>query len=1508
MDPNALQQQQQQQQQLLRAIAISSLHLPSFTAQDRQQAYVILEDFKKYDGRIPICIGWLHSLTHVYNQEHDITIATKLLALEIFSAFLVKGYSALNESDRLAFRQAVLKASQMAVSSASSASSLSSSFLSFTAGGTRILARKLAAILEGIMIRDFPQRWTTFMNEVFVSHQQGGLWYDQPGPTSGRDVGIKICLECLKLAAEDCTDSDFNAKISTTRRNDVLTGLNEVSNHFLPLLFQLLEHYPLLQQAKQTLHNMHTYLASQNRTIHSMTAEESSMYQQELALVEELSVMIADTLVTLHRFCCSMPLNWITGGPSSSSSSTISISGISGSESNSANNTSNTPDFVVPLLYLLRESEAEIQVLAVHCLEQLVLRGKLSFTRWVGLLTELPSAIQEANQAFATTQEHRKARIVANGDQEEPPDALTSQLGFHRALSRLMSHVLSSYISHITSSKQILEQKGNHYDKFAAFVRVLVDLLHHPSGRICTEQINTWTALLRDPQMTKTGLLQPFIGEVVSCYTDQMVKVRWEDVENQVHPYTQLMEASFDDEDEYDNWVSDFRSRASLLFKFSGNTEPQITCQVLNARVQSLLTRYGNGEPRDYLDPSNGQLTQKSEAVMQFEGICQPLENAMSGIPSWALDEQASSAGRDNRVQIRAGTRAVLAELAKSLVGWDPTHIWLKFRRASLLDSLKYFWQYDPSTLLPAIDSLIRYLGLSDEWRPNQAQSGPTKLSGEIVGLKKKSGVTLVSVSRKVPHHLVPWLTQLSNATNALLSSSGLIPTNQMHLYEFLSCIATAVDDPIARSNFIGNVLSSAVETLESRPVQQCISSVTAFLEALGVAQAGSNPASVTDSENVKRVTGNYNRIFTALNQLLSVGRRCHEATRKKRMPVSVTSLFGQGMGQQNFPDEGPLSINDLAVNDPFVPLWHRILPILLQIMEVTLGVWRPENQASLLTNSYQRYVFAISEDEAFLSKTHDARSGGVFGEGGTAGSVVAGASRRDINLVPKWSGWFSELRNTCFQMMGLLAMQRVLFAPEIASLYPRVVSVLTDTTNIRSMENRQFIQFQKHVLEILMVSCPAPLYKTHLEPILGPIFEHIRYRMEKTWLPILSAPGLSGSFSEPTRALTSAECNNAAALALRGGEEYFSWFYAHCGLFVGDLDSVTAEAAVEKSRVELSRTFSDMMQVTLALKGDWALVLANQAKEEQALKKNDSSRLVSGPLTRLSDEGVQLNADGTPKRDDQASIDARKLLRINGLCHFLLLESETIAGNLTVTVVQCLGYPDAYTCRRITKICHRILETVAWSPQYAQLLGQHMLTQAVKNIVIEPKWMVGIEWDMINVVRDIYCRLVLGQTFQFGGQGAGQQQVSIAPNDSSYEQAKAADQPLQGGGILTVPSDVARQVLVSLPGSSAALVLELEKKLKSKRSAKDQKDSIRDFLRMVADQISEMSPTAVAGGAAAGIFDRAVQEESLLHSHTRSKAVPDLPEKLVLHSHVMKSKAKAEDEPQNLSLSLFDS
>jgi Exportin-5 family len=410
----------------------------------------------------------------------------------------------------------------------------------------------------------------------------------------------------------------------------------------------------------------------------------------------------------------------------------------------------------------------------------------------------------------------------------------------------------------------------------STFLRLLVDMLHHPSGRVCGEQIATWTTLLRDPVIAKTNLLTPFAEELMNTYMDHVIKIRWEDVDDQTHPQVDLMEASWDDEDEYDSWLGEYRSRSTQFFKFLGSVEPLIAASVLNKRTQLLLQKYGNGAPLDHLYPGNNQLTQKSEAVMQFEGLIQPLDTALNGLPVWALEDDRGNT-QSNRTAIRSAVRESLSQLANGLVSWNPTYLWLKFRRAQLLESMKHFWVYQPTSLLLGVDALLGYLGAKDDWNP-----GGSELSGEVVSLRKKSGVSLVALAKKVPHHLVAWIGPLSEAVRMHLSSNTLLAPNRMHLYEFLSCVATAVEDPVARANFVSDVLSDAISVLESAEFQQNVASIDSYLQWLGISEAATNPSSVANPQHVQQVSASFERVFSAFSQVLSVGKRCHEAKRRQ--------------------------------------------------------------------------------------------------------------------------------------------------------------------------------------------------------------------------------------------------------------------------------------------------------------------------------------------------------------------------------------------------------------------------------------------------------------------------------------------------------------------------------------------------------------------------------------------------------------------------------------------------
>lgn len=181
-----------QEETVLRAIVISSSSTWSgqpIVASDRQTAFAVLTEFSNFPGRIPVILNWLQQPQVIAGGNNDCTVAAKLYACELLATLFKTGYSRLSEKERLTLRAALLTAaSQVGQTSITD---------------SRILPNKLASLLASLMVRDFPQRWTTCIDDLF-----GNLWSETP------QMGIKICLEILKNVAEDCTDSDFNAKVS----------------------------------------------------------------------------------------------------------------------------------------------------------------------------------------------------------------------------------------------------------------------------------------------------------------------------------------------------------------------------------------------------------------------------------------------------------------------------------------------------------------------------------------------------------------------------------------------------------------------------------------------------------------------------------------------------------------------------------------------------------------------------------------------------------------------------------------------------------------------------------------------------------------------------------------------------------------------------------------------------------------------------------------------------------------------------------------------------------------------------------------------------------------------------------------------------------------------------------------------------------------------------------------------------------------------------------------------
>lgn len=191
-------------------------------------------------------------------------------------------------------------------------------------------------------------------------------------------------------------------------------------------MFSLMaEEYGILVSAKQNLFQMEDYLLQNGRSVYQMTSEERSQYTIEENRQELAGNLVAQSLITMEKFCRYMPLDWVT-------------------------TTDNGYDFISVFLHLLREDTASLQVSSLACLEAVAIR-KLEFGPWFRLVSSLPQAVSEANAA-----QQEIASRSANAS--EPHALLVAQFPFHRELSKMLSSLLSAHIAHITNDKAIVSK------------------------------------------------------------------------------------------------------------------------------------------------------------------------------------------------------------------------------------------------------------------------------------------------------------------------------------------------------------------------------------------------------------------------------------------------------------------------------------------------------------------------------------------------------------------------------------------------------------------------------------------------------------------------------------------------------------------------------------------------------------------------------------------------------------------------------------------------------------------------------------------------------------------------------------------------------------------------------------------------------------------------------------------------------------------------------------------
>jgi hypothetical protein len=405
-----------------------------------------------------------------------------------------------------------------------------------------------------------------------------------------------------------------------------------------------------------------------------------------------------------------------------------------------------------------------------------------------------------------------------------------------------------------------------------------------------------------------------------------------------------------------------------------------------------------------------------------------------------------------------------------------------------------------------------------------------------------------------------------------------------------------------------------------------------------------------------------------------------------------------------------------------------------------------------------------------------------------------------------QWAAWLSALRILSHQLWSLACTHRTIF---LATSDESSASNLLQGSILVGMEHME----HRHLSGLLSASesyvscCPPNLYGSHLRPLVVPLLLHLLHRLSTTWRPASVAAAAPAEDAELQR------------------------MYMEGGTLIsldGEVTNEQKEVINDRWKREATRACIDFIQLMLGLRGGHGPASSSSGSSGSGLGAAVAGAAVALPSPK----------DGSNK-DVMAAMERRKLQK-EALTRYVLVEDPQACYPIVMTVVAALSWPDAHTCNRAIMLAQRVVQLVWRDVQFHEVLGRDMFGAAVTTLILEPKWMAGLEWSMLALARDIYVRLVLGQ------------------------ECADVSQPEPG---TVVTTDLPRKVLLSLNGVPAESLAEMERKLAATLNAKEQRGMLRDILRQAAEHYELQSSD--------------VSQESLLRARNGSKAILDLPDSL---------------------------
>jgi hypothetical protein len=962
------------------------------------------------------------------------------------------------------------------------------------------------------------------------------------------------------------------------------------------------------------------------------------------------------------------------------------------------------------------------------------------------------------------------------------------------------------------------------------YMTIMSQLLEQPSRRLAADVLNNWLRIFKEKAILHLPWAGAVMAHVLRVYLRKTHRILWNTESDE--PEEEEAQVEFNDFAEYNEFRNNFNCQLRLLADVAAQRFPLVAAQFLSEEVHKLLALCSSGGGGGAgMVPPPGYQAADSEFVRTWDSILIMWGNIFTKTQYNELETREPE------------VRRTLTAILEAVLQWEPsscapegphrdTFIYLKVKAAS-----------DAAALLrlsaPHLNYTVQVL---------MGSYGAGEFPGVVPApsLVKRNRSISASIAQLCDTCVAEILQQeavvqaVAQQLVAWLDRPDVSRDDQSSFREALVAISDKVADPEGKMNLLRTSLGGLLGYLQQM-------SESHFLDSSALLQAGS--ADLSQPAGHARIL---DTTAHALGSLLSASRRVGHPL----LPLSVWT-HAQSVG-----------LAELMKVFPFVSMWQGVFASLLVVSRAIHGIWDPVLRMSLSeSNPLASGLYLPTVDNVRL-RAWDGTDKAESAPFPTSAPVAAPLDVLQNDL--------AQCRQQLYHLLGQSCLHKAFYA---SPLRPQILSHLLLAA--QHMENTHLAYLMVRFVEPFVLNAP-PVYYREVGDFLAAFLPSVLTRLTVAWSP--PPPSSAGVSTSLDPSLNARELYAAA-------QTNFQLVVFHfCSLPQNSNYAGVGAEGLENARLsvvgELTRAFCELLSTLGLCRGYLSQAVpttpgaagnalgagagAGAAEESEGKGKGKGKGKGHGNGGAMQ-AGVKKPSKITPvalwepEKDTDESREAQKQARRAALHHLIFGdESSNVTAPFLQAVTVLLTLPDSGALKTGILLARAIAAHAEKDSRLVPCVGKDFFSAALQALVMQHKWSAGLEWELLDLLQESFCMLVLG--------------LELSPGATPTEAARLAKQQQRQQQQLSQGVDYGSPVKALLQvGIRMPAIENLQRLLLGCAKQKKRREYFKDFMTPIIEHYAAMRAAGGSGGIASTGESSGASTDSLFAKKASAAAVQDI-------------------------------